>query len=62
MLAVKFLQPYAPYEPGHVVDLPDALAESLIASDTCRAYKSPVLPAQVMATQNESTVTGGTNA
>jgi hypothetical protein len=62
MLAVKILQPYPPYEPGHVVDLPDALAQSLIESGTCRAYNSPVLPAEVATTQNDPTATseGGT--
>ncbi len=62
MLAVKFLQSYEPYEPGHVVDLPDALAQSLIDAGTCRAYSSPILPAQVTTTNDEPTVTGGTNA
>lgn len=55
MLAVRILQPYPPYEPGHVVDLPDALAQKLIADGTAQAYTSPVLAASVTTTHNDPT-------
>ena len=38
MIAVKFLKDYEPYEPGHVVDLPDELANKLIEEGACRVY------------------------
>jgi hypothetical protein len=36
MKAVKFLKKYDPYEPGHVVDLDDKLADKLIEKGIAR--------------------------
>ena len=47
MKSVKFIAEYEPYEPGHVVDLDDKLADKLIAEGICKEYRSAVPAATV---------------
>lgn len=51
MKAIKFLKAYDPYEPGHVVDLDDKIADTLIEKGIARFYRTS-LPATVVTTSN----------
>jgi len=52
MKAIKFLKEYEPYEPGHVVDLDDKLADKLINEGIAKEYASPVMAVTIVTEQN----------